>query len=140
MNSTIRNLSLATLLVLLFGAFAWAQDGDVAGQLQEQIAQDRERLALTDEQIEAIEPILRRSFEEQSAVLEDAGFSMDGQSRGGQRPNLRQLRALSRELDAIRASTREELAGVLSEQQLEEYDEIQQERRAQIRSRIEARR
>ena len=140
MNSTIRDSSLATLRVLLFGAFAWAQDGDGAEQLQEQVAQVRERLALTEEQIDAIEPILQRSFEEQAAVLEDAGFNADGRSRGGQRPNLRRMRALNRDLDAIRKATREELAGVLSEQQLEDYAEIQQDRRAQLRGRIDARR
>lgn len=101
----------------------------------------RERLALTDEQVERIEPVLRKSLEAQGELLAQRGFAHDGQRRhGGERPKLREMRRLGREMDAIRESALEELGEVLDEKQLEEYAEIQEERKAELRRRMRGRR
>ena len=151
----IPSRSLALLLALAVGAFASAADdpggegadeaddlgGEYADEMAERVTQVRERLMLTDEQVEKIGPILRKGLEAQAKLLAEQGFARDGAgSREGGRPNLRQMRKFRKEMDVIRESTRRELGEVLDEKQLAEYTEIQKERGAELRKRMRARR
>ncbi len=125
-------------------AAAWAARLDVeqgADEMAERVTQVRERLMLTDEQVEKIGPILRKGIEAQAELFAEQGFARGGaRSRQGGLPNLRQMRKLRREIDAIRESTLRELGEVLDEKQLAEYREIQKERQAELRKRMRERR
>lgn len=138
---------LLPILALVLGTSAWADETtdearaeEARAAIEERLAQVRERLALTDEQVEKIEPILKKSLEEQGELLEERGFSRDGQRGRGDRTNLREMRRLGREMDAIRESTLKELGEILDEKQLEEYAKIQEERKAETRQRLRERR
>lgn len=109
-------------------------------QIRARIQETRERLNLTDEQIEQVTPILRAGFEAQMEVLEQHGIDIGNRSGGRNRLRLRQLRQLGRDLDAARERTVEELGAVLSEEQIEVYKEIQEERRQAMRERLRGRR
>lgn len=50
------------------------------------------------------------------------------------------MRAIGKELQAVREETAEEMAEILTEEQMEEYRKIQVERRAEMREQIGARR
>ena len=114
--------------------------GGGAAQLERRVGEIRERLALTEEQAEATLPILRAAVEKQRAVLAEHGFDPGVRAgRGGvERPGLRTLRKLRRDMDAVRAETAEKLAEVLDEEQLAEYGKIQEENRREMRHRIRA--
>ncbi len=147
MAMTIRR-STVLALVALFAAFAYADDkadepeaDTPADAAQDRLVAIQEQLNLTDEQAELAKPILQRGFEAQAAVLEEHGFSRDGRARG--RPSLREarkLRKLGGELDEIRKTTHDELAEVLTEEQLLELTKIQEESRKKLRERMRQRR
>lgn len=147
MTPRMRIRSVAPVLALAAGVAACAADdggeavGDMREAMEKRVAETRERLALTDGQIEKIAPILRRGFEAQAALLEKQGFARDGaRSREGDRPNLREMRKLGREMDKIREQTLKELGEVLDAKQLDEYEDIQEERKAELRRRMRGRR
>ena len=81
------------------------------------------RLDLTEEQTTAVRPILQDHFDGQLALLEQHGID------SGERPKIRKLRALRRDLDAKEKETAEKLAAILSSEQMAEYNKIQDEQR-----------
>ena len=138
MYSKARRCGLA--LALAFGAAQGLQaDEGRLEQFEERIAQTQERLGLTDEQIEEITPILESGFEAQAAVLQDMGIDLDDRGQGP-RVRLRDLRKLRSEMQAIRENTREQLAEMLTAEQMEEFRQIQEEGRTELNERIRARR
>lgn len=132
-NKTAFLLTLALSMPLA----ARAQD-DRAETFRASFAQTQERLNLTDEQLAQVEPIMRARVDASRAVMEKYGFSPESGGQGDS--SLRQMRAMSKELEPIRKQADQELAEVLSKDQMKEYREIQDERRAQMRSEIKARR
>lgn len=109
-------------------------------QIRARMQETRERLNLTDEQIEEVAPILRAGFEAQMEVLEEHGIDIRNRSGERNRLRFRQLRRLRGDLDDVRERTVEELSAVLSEEQIEVYKEIQEERRQAMRARLRQRR
>ena len=113
-------------------------------QIRERMQETRERLNLTDAQIEQVTPILRAGFEAQMEVLEKHGVDFRNPAGERSRLRLRQLRRLRGDLEEVRERTVEQLSDVLSEEQIEVYKEIQEERRQanseRIRERIRQRR
>jgi Spy/CpxP family protein refolding chaperone len=108
--------------------------------IEAQVAEVAARLELTDAQRAQVEPIILSSLEQQMAVLESHGIDPEAALGGSmQRPNPRKALALRRDLDEVRAGTRDELAAVLSDAQLAELAEIQDERRAEMRARMQGR-
>ena len=99
-----------------------------------------ERLNLTDEQSVQIEPILESNFHASMLVLESHGIDLSVPREQRARPNFREIRAIGKELQAVREETAEEMAEFLTEEQMEEYRKIQEERRAEMREQIGARR
>ena len=131
---------LVSLLVALIGlpVVADAND-DRHAQIMAQVSDVKARLNVTDEQAEQLEPIFLDSSEKRFAVLEKYGISGDMRS-SGKKIGFAQLRAVKRDMDKIDRETKEQLVGVLSERQLNEYKKIQQEQRAKVRERMMARR
>ena len=108
--------------------------------VEERIQEARERLNLTDEQTDQVVPILRAGFEALLVVLEEHGIDIENRSGERNRPRLRQLRRLNRDLEEVRERTVEQLSDVLSDEQIEVYRELQEERRQALRARVLERR
>ena len=77
-------------------------------------------------------------------VLEEHGINIQSLTEGSssRRLNLRRLRALRRDLDAIQEAVFEKIEelGFLSEEQFDEFKKMQEEQRGALRERLRARR
>lgn len=93
------------------------------------------RLNLTDEQAEKFEPIFLDNKEKRLGVMKKYGIKRDSASFG-EKIGLRQLRAIKKDMDKINKQTENQLADVLSKEQLDEYKKIQEEQRIEMRSRL----
>ncbi|MEM9301712.1 MAG: hypothetical protein AAGE01_06355 [Pseudomonadota bacterium] len=127
------------LLPLLLGLpiVAGAQTGTANTEaFQARMAENAARLNLTDEQRADLEPILRANFEETRALLQKHGLGQGATER----PGLRQMRALQKDMKPVRERTDRQVAEILSDEQMAEFRLIQDERREQMRAEIRARR
>ncbi len=128
--------TVVALIALLGGAAQAKANDDRAAMAEEQMRQTFERLELTDEQIEQVEPILLESAAARQEIL--SKYGMDPESRQGSegRPAMREMRAMRKEMQAVQKSVLDELEPILSEEQFEEFKLIQDDRRAEMRERI----
>ena len=133
-----------TLLLVFFASLSTAaaqEQEDRSAQLEERVAEVRQRLDLTDEQVAQMEPIIESGIEARLLVLEEYGIDPEARASGAQdKLRLRQKRALAKELNEINAEVRDEMSEILTDEQLAEYEKIQEERRAEMRERARARR
>ena len=90
------------------------------------------KLEFTPEQTELVRPILLDQFEEQRAILDRRGIDL-GINGDGDRPGLLTLLALRRDLREADAITAGRLSAILSEQQLEAFEELAAEMRETMR-------
>jgi hypothetical protein len=126
-------------VALLAATAAIAEDKSMpSAEAVERLAQARERLSLTDEQVEQIKPVMEESFAERNAILASYGIDLDNPGGSG-RPSFRQARAMRGEMEAVRSDTLAKLDGILSQEQLEEFKLMQEEQRAEMRERMKAR-
>ena len=127
----MKHTVLVLALLLMSAAPAWARQHSVAEQQTEQVRQRieaiKERLALTPEQIEQMRPVLEDEVRKIKAVREK--YSGSGQSR---RTKLK----MARELRDIQSAADERLRKILSKQQMDEMKKIREERREQLRGRV----
>ena len=121
-----------------------AGDDERMAELPQSVDEARERLQLSNEQVDQLLPLLRESFEATRAILEKHGINVSSMAEGGsnRRLNFRQLRALSRDLDEVQETMfdKTEELGFLSDEQFTEFKKIQEEQRAALRERLRARR
>lgn len=140
------------VLTILFGlmaslttSLAQQVDSDQIAEFEARIGQTKQRLNLTDEQVAKIKPVLISRAEASMLVLEENGIDLTvpreqrEQREQRERPGFRQMQAIAKELLAIREESAEEMAEILSEEQMQEYRKIQKESRAKLRERIRAR-
>ena len=133
----MQRLTAAATLIALFAIGTQAKaDDDRAAMAQEQMQQTFERLELTDEQIEQVKPVIEASVASMQEIL--LSYGMDPESRQGsaEKPGFRKMRAMRKEMHAVRENTLAELELVLSDEQLEEFKRIQGERQAEMRERM----
>ena len=102
------------------------------------LAEANARLNLTDEQAEQVAPILHSNFEAQRAVFLDYGFDIERGTRPAKKLGFKQLRAMGRELEAVRVGTKDALKDVLNQEQMREFVSMQNERKNEVRQRIRA--
>ena len=155
MNNRITRLAFGPALiraavVALAASTASAQEpkaeaDERMAELQQRVDEARERLQLSDEQVAQLLPLLRESFDSTRAVLEQHGINVSSLAAAGgsnRRLNLRQLRALSSDLDEVRETMFDKIEelGFLSDEQFSEFKKIQEEQRAALRERLRARR
>ena len=95
----------------------------------------KNRLNLTDEQSEKFEPIILYQWEKRLAVLKKHGINRDS-SLSEKKIGLRQLRAVKKEMDKINKEIEKQLANILSKEQMDEYNNIQEEKRVEMRMRL----
>ncbi len=125
----------ATAVLMSFSLLVFAQD-DQAAQLEQQIEQLRTRLNLNDEQVAAISPVLKDSIREQRRILSTYGVNLESRDEAAGRLGIRQARSMRNELQVVREETLGALQPILDKEQLEEFQRIQEERRAEMRERI----
>lgn len=117
-----------------FGNFpAQSEPEDQTAQLQQRLAEIRERLKLTEAQSEQITPIVETHLEAMRVVLEDYGIDLQDDPKSRKRLRLRELRALGKDTDKVRSATADKLSAVLDEAQMKEYRKIQAENKAEMR-------
>ena len=91
------------------------------------------RLELTPEQSGRVRPVLKEHFEAQMAVLDRHGIAPDARD-SGDRPGLRTLRRVRKDMGKLNKKTEERLSGVLSKAQLKTYKALRKEQRKKLQS------
>jgi hypothetical protein len=136
--------SLLALVLLLLAPPLYAQDGEcedkgmteeASERFRAQLQETGERLQLTDEQKEAVCPILKDAYVQRQAVLEEYGIDLERTDRDD-RPGRRTLRRMRNDLKEVNEKTKEKLAVALTDDQMDLWDELQEERHAEMRDRI----
>lgn len=92
-------------------------------------------LGLTDEQLARMQPIYLDHVTTQLEILEKHGIEF-GAPEQGRRVGFRKLRRLRRDTDRANSETIERLTPILTGEQLQRYQAIQEEQRNQMRDRI----
>lgn len=119
--------AIALSLSLLFAAPLIAHADPGKGQRLEMMA---EKLQLTEEQKEKVGPIMKQSMEERRAILKGAGIER------GKKPTIAQLREVRGPMQASREKMNEQMAQVLSAEQMETFSAMQQEMRDKMRKKF----
>ncbi|MEM9056618.1 MAG: hypothetical protein AAGD86_04025 [Pseudomonadota bacterium] len=131
-------LTATALLLVLTTPFAKAQSADGDAKVLEAMQQ---RLALSDAQVEQVQPIIAAGKEQQRQIL--ASYGIDLSSEGGPRLGRRDMMSMRDEMQAARKDMLGELGTVLSDAQLREFEKLQQElsveQRNALRSRMKGR-
>lgn len=140
MKNVIFLTILFSLMASLTTSLAQQVDSDQIAEFEARIEQTKQRLNLSDEQVANIEPVLISRAEASMLVLENNGIDLTVPREQRERPGFQQMQTIAKELQAVREETAEEMAEILSEEQMQEYRKIQKENRAEMRERIRARR
>jgi len=72
----------------------------------------------------------------QRRVLASYGIDPENRNGRGNRPGLRQARAMRKEMNAVRSDTLAEVDKILTDAQLKEFKRMQEERQAEMRQPI----
>ena len=131
-----RMITAAILTAVMSVSTQAVAEGDRAARAQQQMEQTFAQLELTDEQIEQVKPVLQESMAAQQRIM--SSYGIDPASGAGSAGKLRPRQAMSmrKELEAVRADTLGKLAQILSAEQLDEYQRIQEQRRAEMQERM----
>ena len=133
-------MSKAVFIAITFlGMFAASAANGQEPQMtdaESRLEQAMARLELSDEQKEALAPVLQSSMSSQQQILASYGIDIEKGERPAQGLGVRNAMAMKRELDAVRADTLKTVSGILNAEQLEEFERIQAERQAAMRQRI----
>lgn len=137
------NRLLNILLVCFFSVFAFTVNAsDIStevAEVKQQVEQIKTRLNLTDKQKEQVTPIFEGSMSKRQAILSDYGIDLDSyEIKSGENLGFRKALKLKNEMEELREQTLTELETVLTDEQLAEYEEIQEEIASKIRSRVRA--
>ena len=115
-------------------AMAFAQSSEeIQAQLEAQFDETAERLDLTPQQKAELTPILMDSMEQRTEILEEAGI------QSGQRPTRQQMMTMRSDLQTLQKDTIEQVSAVLTDEQMEEFMLIQQERADEMRAQMQGR-
>ncbi|MEO1035884.1 MAG: hypothetical protein AAFX44_10025 [Pseudomonadota bacterium] len=127
----------AVVVTLLVSPLVTAQEIDPA-VIEQHMANTRERLSLSDAQVEQMAPIIEKSVAEQQEIL--LKYGVDPSNPGGASTSIgfRKARSMRHELEAVRETTVRSLEGILTAEQLAEFNLMQEERRAEMRKRMTA--
>lgn len=135
--------TLNILLACFFSVFAiTVSASDISDRLakaKQQVEQIKTRLNLTDKQKEQVTPIFETNMSKRQTILSDYGIALDSYKiKSGEKLGFRKARKLKSEMEELREQTLTELEKVLTDEQLAEYEEIQEEIASKIRSRVRA--
>ncbi len=126
---------LAGMMFFSMPSFAQEKEptDDQIEQFSRQLNDIRQRLNLTEEQEQAIKPIVKERAEQQRDLLKTYGFE-----KGKSKPELSfsQKRSLGKKMKAIKKDSNNKVSKVLSDEQMKEYKKIQKENRARFKERL----
>ena len=135
---TLKRGAMVAVAVLATSATqALAQDisDERLGDFEERIEELQTRLGLTDEQLKEICPVIAKNFEKTLQAFDEAGLEQGGggASSLGRRDRIR----LGRQIRDIQEETVKKMRDILTDEQMDEYEEIQEERREELRARMQ---
>lgn len=135
---TLKRGAMVAVAVLATSATqALAQDisDERLGDFEERIEELQTRLGLTDEQLEEMRPVIAKNFEKTLQAFDEAGLEQGGggASSLGRRDRIR----LGRQIRDIQEETVKKMRDILTDEQMDEYEEIQEERREELRARMQ---
>ena len=116
-------------------ATAQTDEQEQVAELDERVEEFKTRLDLTPDQVERIRPILAESMEQIGAALKEAGVDSDG--GGASELSRRKRIRLGRTIRGLQEEVGERMSEVLSDAQMEEYKKMQEERREELRARMQ---
>ena len=125
----------AFLALVVVVPTAFAEDAPPA-QFEQRLEDARLRLDLSDDQLALVRPILEKSRSEQQAIMASYGVDLENPGSPAEKLGLRKARAMRKELNAVQQATLAELDDVLTEAQLEDYKQMQDARRKEMRARM----
>lgn len=135
----LKNVMIVLALTLTTVGIASAND-EHRENIEHQIADMKNRLALNDTQTEQITPILEKSADARKEILREHGIDLDNFDPDHRKKlSFREKRQLGNQLKASRKATQEKLEQILSDKQMDEYRQIQQERKDKLREHIKNR-
>ena len=126
-------LVFSTTLLLFTGAsYAQVKSHEMLDRSAVLLEQAVERLQLTDEQLEMVEPIVLSGAEKRVGILQKYGvIPKEGEER--KRLSGKDRKKMKGEIDAVRAQTAELMDVVLSDAQMAEYELMLEEARKRLR-------
>jgi hypothetical protein len=129
------NAAVLGMMVVLGIQPVWA-DSDREARVEERLAEAKVRLDLNEEQLEQVKPIMQAAIEAQRSIL--ARYGIDLEAEGGPETRLgrREARKLRKDLAEVRTRTLEQLDDILTDEQLDEFRKMQEERRQGMKKRI----
>ncbi|MDJ0751146.1 MAG: Spy/CpxP family protein refolding chaperone [Woeseiaceae bacterium] len=129
-------VAVVALVAALASSHALATQEPSKEYIEEAIA----RLDLTPDQAEQLTPVLQKSRAEQQAIF--ASYGVDPEAANGPPENLgfQTMRAMKKELDAVREATLTVVEKILTDEQFKEFKLIQEERSREMRNRLRGRR
>jgi Spy/CpxP family protein refolding chaperone len=113
-------------------------ESDREVRFEERLAEAKERLDLSDEQLEQVKPVMQEATEAQRSILARYGIDLEAEGGSGNALGMREARKLRQDLSKVRADTLKKLDGILTDEQLEEFKKLQEERRQEMKERIRA--
>jgi Spy/CpxP family protein refolding chaperone len=125
------------MMIVLAIQPVWA-DSDRKVHFEERLAEAKDRLDLSDEQLEQVKPVMQEAAEAQRSILARYGIDLEAEGGPGNALGMREARKLRQDLSKVRAETLEKLDGILTDEQLDEFKKMQEERRQEMKKRIRA--
>ena len=125
----------AAMAAVMASATTHAQD-DRAAEAEERMEQAKARLNLTDEQADQMAPVLESSIEARREILANYGVDLESGNGSASKLGFRKARAMKKELEVVRADTLDAVDDILTDEQLDEFRRIQEERQAEVRERF----
>jgi hypothetical protein len=129
-------LATVSLIALMLASPISTANEDRTAELKERMQEAQARLNLSDTQVDQMAPIVERAMQAQKAIMARYGIDPENRDSAGRQPSLREMRAMSQEMEVVRSDTRAALDPILSDAQMAEFDRMQEERKAQMRERV----
>lgn len=126
-------LVMIALLLSVSAHSASFKDADIEAKLNAL----KSRLELTEAQTEKLTPVLEKSATQRQEILKKHGIDPENRSRENHKKlSFREKRALGKELKAVKQETQSAVKGILTPAQYETYQQIQAERKEEMRKRF----
>ena len=135
---TLTVLSQFVVLAWVFSGTVSAQSVELSEEQQQQIATQIEtfksQMQLSEDQAQTVGPILENSFTERLAIMNSYGINPNDPDF--KRPKMSTMRKMKKKMDRLEKDTKNALADHLSEDQIAIWEELENERRDRMRSRM----
>jgi hypothetical protein len=123
------------MMILLAIQPIWA-DSEREDLVEERLAEAKARLELSDEQLEQMRPVIEEAVEAQRSILARYGIDLEAEGGPENKLGMREARKLRQDISKVRNKTLEQLEEILTEEQLDEFQKLQEENREMMKKRI----